>query len=279
MNKPEYQFKDKIILITGSTQGIGAETAKLFAFRGAKGIVICGRNTERGNGIKEEIEKIGSQCLFVKTDLANLDDCRNLIVQTDKYFGRIDTLVNCAGLTDRGTILSTTPELFNDMFNVNVRAPFFLIQDTVKIMRREKIKGTIGVVITMAAYSGMPFIVAYSASKGALSVLVKNLGNTLAQDQIRINGINIGWTDTPGEDTTQKKYHNASDNWLQQAEKKVPFKRLTKVSDVAKGLAFICSSESGIMTGSVMDFDQVIAGFHSYSAYDTPPLKDTLIGD
>ena len=110
-----------------------------------------------------------SQCLFVKTDLANLDDCRNLIVQTDKYFGRIDTLVNCAGLTDRGTILSTTPELFNDMFNVNVRAPFFLIQDTVKIMRREKIKGTIGVVITMAAYSGMPFIVAYSASKGALS--------------------------------------------------------------------------------------------------------------
>ena len=105
------------------------------------------------------------------------------------------------------------------------------------------------------------------------------MGNTLAQDQIRINALNIGWSDTPGEDSIQKKYHNVSNDWVQKAEKKVPFKRLTKTSDVAKGLAFICSSESGIMTGSVIDFDQVVAGFHSYSAYDTPLLKDTLTGD
>lgn len=279
MNKIEDQFKDKIVLITGSTQGIGAETAKLFASRGAEGIIICGRNKEKGNIVKKEIEKIGSKCFFIKTDLAKLDDCRNLVSKTDSYFGRIDTLINCAGITDRGTILSTTPELFDKMFNINIKAPFFLIQNTVKIMRREKTKGTIGIVITIAAHSGMPFIVAYSASKGALSVLVKNLGNTLAQDQIRINALNIGWSDTPGEDSIQKKYHNASNDWIQKAEKKVPFKRLTKTSDVAKGLAFICSSESGIMTGSVIDFDQVVAGFHSYSAYDTPLLKDTLIGD
>ena len=165
------------------------------------------------------------------------------------------------------------------MFNVNIRAPFFLIQDTIKIMRREEIKGTIGAVITMAAHSGMPFITPYSASKGALVVLVKNLGNSLASDQIRINALNIGWTDTPGEDEIQKKHHNVSDNWVGEAEKNLPFKKLTKPIDVAKGLAFICSSESGIMTGSVIDFDQSVAGWHSYSAYNTPILKDTITGE
>ena len=72
MNKIEDQFKDKIVLITGSTQGIGSETAKLFASRGAKGIIICGRNKEKGNIVKKEIEKIGSKCFFIRTDLAIL---------------------------------------------------------------------------------------------------------------------------------------------------------------------------------------------------------------
>tara|TARA_B100001123_G_scaffold407513_1_gene499838 strand:+ start:3783 stop:4622 length:840 start_codon:yes stop_codon:yes gene_type:complete len=279
MDKNVDQYKDKIILITGSTQGIGFKTAILLAQRGAKGIIICGRNEENGNSVKKEIEKIGTKCFYVKTDLENLNECRNLVSKTDGYFGTIDTFINCAGITDRGTILSTSPELFDRIFNINIKAPFFLIQDIIKIMRREKTKGTIGVIITMAAYSGMPFIVAYSASKGALAILIKNLGNTLAQDQIRINALNIGWTDTPNEDLVQKKFHKASNDWLEKAEKKVPFKRLTKPIDVAKGLAFICSSESGIMTGSVIDFDQAVSGFHSYGSYETPVLKDTLIGD
>ncbi len=279
MSEHKNQFENKIIIITGSTQGVGAETAKLFALRGAKGIVICGRSEDKGNLVKEEIEKMGSECFFVKTNLENLDDCKNLVAKTDNYFGRIDTLVNCAGYTERGTILSTTPQLFDKMFNVNIRAPFFLIQDTIKIMRRDKIKGTIGVVATIAAHSGMPFIAPYSASKGALVVLVKNLGNSLARDQIRINALNIGWTDTPGEDAIQKKHHNVSANWVGETEKNLPFKKLTKPIDVAKGLAFICSSESGIMTGSIIDFDQTVAGWHSYSAYDPPILKDTITGE
>ena len=184
MSEHKKQFEKKIILITGSTQGLGAETARLVARRGAEAIIIAGRSEKNGKKVKEEIEKIGSECFFIKTDLESIDDCRNLIDLTDKKYGRIDSLINCAGNTERGTILNTTPELFDSMFNVNIKAPFFLIQDTVKIMRRENIKGTIGVVATMAAYSGMPFIAPYSASKGALIILVKNLGNSLARDQI-----------------------------------------------------------------------------------------------
>jgi NAD(P)-dependent dehydrogenase (short-subunit alcohol dehydrogenase family) len=94
-----------------------------------------------------------------------------------------------------------------------------------------------------------------------------------------VNGVNLGWTDTPAETVIQKKFHNAGDGWLKKAEAKVPFKRLNKPLDVAKILAFLCSEESGIMTGSIVDFDQTVAGWHSYSAYDTNILDDSILGE
>ena len=273
------QFKDKIIVITGSTQGIGAETAKLFASRGAKGITICGRNENQGLKVKDEIEKIGSECIYVKADLSNIDDCKKVISSTDNTFGTVNTLISCAGFTERGTILSTTLDNYEKNFNINARAPFFLMQDVIKIMRRDKQMGTIACIITMAAHSGMPFLSAYSASKGALTIMIKNIANAVSSDQIRVNGLNIGWTDTPGEDVIQKKFHQGGDDWLENAEKNVPFKKLTKTIDVARGLAFLCSNESGIMTGSIIDFDQVISGWHSYSVYDSKRMNDSLLGE
>ena len=273
------QFQDKVIVITGSTQGIGAETAKLFASRGAKGITICGRNEKQGLKVKEEIETIGSECVFVKADLAKIDDCKKVISSADNTFKTVNTFISCAGFTERGTILSTTLDNYEKNFNINARAPFFLMQDVIKIMRRDKQMGTIACIITMAAHSGMPFLSAYSASKGALTIMIINIANAVASDQIRVNGLNIGWTDTPGEDAIQKKFHQGGDDWLENAEKNVPFKKLTKTIDVARGLAFLCSNESGIMTGSIIDFDQVISGWHSYSVYDSKRMDDSLLGE
>ena len=167
------QFKDKIIIVTGSTQGSGAETAKLLAYRGAKGITICGRKEKEGLNIKEEIEKIGSQCIYVKADLFEEKECRNIVDLTDKTFGRVDCLINVAGFTERGTILSTTMENYDRCFNVNTRAPFILMQDSIKIMIREKIKGSIVNILSMAMHSGHPFLAAYSASKAALANMTK----------------------------------------------------------------------------------------------------------
>ena len=152
------QFKNKIIVITGSTQGIGEETAKLFASRGAKGITICGRNEKKGLKVKEEIERIGTECVFVQADLSEIDDCKKIISSTDDIFGTINTLISCAGFTERGTILSTTLDNYEKNFNINARAPFFLMQDAIKIMRRDEQKGTIACIITMAAHSGMPIV-------------------------------------------------------------------------------------------------------------------------
>ena len=273
------QFKGKNIIVTGSTQGVGAETAKLFAARGANSITICGRQEEKGNKVKKEIEDLGSKCIYVKADLANVEDCRNIVKRTDKEFGTIHTLINVAGYTQRGTILSATLENYENNFNVNARAPFILMQETIKIMIRDKVKGTIASVLSIAMYSGMPFIVAYSGSKAALAIMTRNIANSVSGHQIRVNALNIGWTDTPAEHEIQTNVHNKDNDWLQNTEKNVPFKRLTKPIDVAKGLAFMCSEESGLMTGSIIDFDQTVHGWHSYSAYDTNILDDSLLGE
>ena len=273
------QFDGKVIIITGSTQGSGAETAKLFAARGAKAITICGRQENKGLQIKKEIEELGAECLYVKADLSKVEDCKKIVALTDTEFGTVHSLVNVAGYTERGTILSATLENYENNFNINARAPFILMQEAVKIMIRDKHNGTIANVLSMAMYSGMPFILAYSGSKAALAIMTKNIANSLAGHQIRVNALNIGWTDTPAEHDIQKRVHKKGEDWLSKEENKVPYKRLTKPIDVAKGLAFMCSDESGLMTGSVIDFDQTVNGWHSYSAYDTNILDDSLLGE
>ena len=273
------QFKDKVVIVTGSTQGSGAETAKLFAHRGAYGITICGRNEKQGLEIKSEIESIGSKCIFVKADLNEEEDCLRIINKTDSAFGKINSLVNVAGFTERGTILSTTMDNYNRNFNINTKAPFLLMQESIKVMIREKIHGTILNVLSMAMYSGMPFLTAYSGSKAALAIITKNVANGVSGHRIRVNALNIGWTDTPGEDTIQKKFHEGGEDWLEKAEAKVPFKRLTKPIDVARAAAYFCSEESGIVTGSIIDYDQTVNGWHSYSAYETSILDDSLLGE
>ncbi len=273
------QHKNKVVIVTGSTQGSGAEVAKLFAHRGAEAITICGRNEQQGLEIKSEIESIGSKCIFVKADLNEAEDCQNIVKKTDTAFGKINSLINVAGFTERGTILSTTLDNYNRNFNINTRAPFLLMQDSIKIMIREKIQGTILNVLSMAMYSGMPFLTAYSGSKAALAIITKNVANGVAGHKIRVNALNIGWTDTPGEDTIQRKFHEGGDDWLKKAEAKVPFKRLTKPIDVARAAAYFCSEESGLVTGSIIDYDQTVNGWHSYSAYDTSILDDSLLGE
>ena len=273
------QYKNKVVIVTGSTQGSGAEVAKLFAHRGAEAITICGRNEQQGLEIKSEIESIGSKCIFVKADLNEAEECQNIVKKTDSAFGKINSLINVAGFTERGTILSTTLDNYNRNFNINTRAPFLLMQDSIKIMIREKIQGTILNVLSMAMYSGMPFLTAYSGSKAALAIITKNVANGVSGHKIRVNALNIGWTDTPGEDTIQRKFHEGADDWLKKAEAKVPFKRLTKPIDVARAAAYFCSEESGLVTGSVIDYDQTVNGWHSYSAYDTSILDDSLLGE
>jgi NAD(P)-dependent dehydrogenase (short-subunit alcohol dehydrogenase family) len=118
-----------------------------------------------------------------------MDDTRKVIAATDKAFGRVDVVINAAGITDRGTIWDTKPELFDAMMAVNVRAPYFIIQDALHVMKREKTKGTFVNIISMSGHGGQDFISAYCISKGALITLTKNTAFSVMRHQIRVNGL------------------------------------------------------------------------------------------
>ncbi len=255
-------FAKGVYVVTGGTQGLGEATALALAEAGAAGIVICGRNAKNGARVKAAIEAAGAACEFIAVDLGDAGDCRKVMAACDAKFGRVDGLVNAAGVTDRGTIADTSVELWDRIFAVNARAPFILMQDAIAIMRREKIAGSIVNIITMSSHGGQPFITAYSASKGALATLTKNVAHSVRFDRIRVNGVNIGWADTAGEHRI-KLLEGEPENWLELAEPEQPFGRLIKPADVANICLFLLSPQSGIMTGSVIDHDQTVMG-----AYD-----------
>ena len=252
-------FAGRIYVVTGGTQGIGAAIAIALARNGVGGIVTCGRNADGGAATKSAIEAEGVACEFVSADLGRIEDCRAVIAACDKRFGRIDGLVNAAGMTDRGTLESTTPELWDRMFAVNTRAPFLLMQDAIRIMRRDRVEGAIVNIGTLSGYGGQPFITAYCASKGALATLTKNVAYSVRFDRIRVNQLNIGWTNTPNEYQARIAMGYPED-WLAEAEAKQPFGRLLTSDDVARATLFLLGADSGIMTGAVVDHAQIVMG-------------------
>lgn len=267
------EFSGKYAVVTGGSQGLGAAIATLLAERGAAGIVTCGRNADNGNKVAARItDKTGCPVHFVQADLAEVEACRRVIATADEQFGAVDILVNAAAVTDRGNILDTSPELFDSMMAINLRAPFFLMQDAAKLMRRQGGGGAIVNIASMSSLAGQPFIAAYCASKGGLATLTKNTAYGLMCDRIRVNGLNIGWMASDGEDRMQKSYHGAEDGWLEAAAAQQPFGRLIAPEEVARAVAFLAGPESGLMTGSMVNFDQSIWG-----AYDAPPTPEAAL--
>ena len=253
-------FNNKVFVVTGGTQGLGAAVAHLLVKRGALGIVICGRNAKAGREQAELLSHTGCEVIFAEADISSAEVCRKVVAAAESAFGTLHGLVNCAGMSDRGTILDTSPELFDAIMAVNIRAPFFLMQAAIKLMIATGVEGSIVNIITMTSHGGQSFLTAYAASKGALVTLTKNVAFSVMRNRIRVNGLNIGWMDTPHEHDIQRQYHDADENWLSKAEQEQPFGRLLKPAEVARSVAFLLSEESGMMTGAVIDFDQSVVG-------------------
>jgi NAD(P)-dependent dehydrogenase (short-subunit alcohol dehydrogenase family) len=258
----EIRIDGKVILVTGGTQGIGEAIAREAAASGAKGLCITGRDATRGGKVSEDLEAKGCPTLFVAADLADAEACRVVAAKAWERFGVVDGLVNAAGLTDRGTIEATSVELWDKLFDVNARAPFILMQEMVRRLQAAKRPGSIVNIITRSSHGGQPFLTAYSSSKGALAILTKNVAHAVRHHRIRVNGLNIGWTETPGEHAIQKRDGKPAD-WLQRAEPSQPFGRLIKPKDVAVAAVYLLSDASEMMTGALIDFDQNVMG-----AYD-----------
>lgn len=261
-----------VAVITGGTQGLGAAVARTFAEAGASGIILVGRNEEKGRKVAASISaEHGTNVRMVSADLGNVDDVRRIMNDTDQAFGRVDILVNAAGLTDRGNILDTSPELFDRMFAVNTRAPFFLIQDAAKIMIREGIEGRIVNIGSMSEQAGQPFLAPYSASKGALATVTRNAGFALMRNRIHVNQLAIGWMNSDHErQLIEQETGDAS--FIDRAAAAKPFGRILDPQEVAKAVLWMASGDSGMMTGAIINFDQSIWG-----AYDDAPVPNEAL--
>ena len=247
---------DKVVLVSGGTQGVGGGIARAAVAEGAS-VVVTGRRDDVG---KAFAERLGGDAMFVACDVADVDQARAAAAATIERHGRIDCLVNAAGLTSRGTLLDTTPELFDAHVAVNLRGPFFLMQAAVGDMVRRGAPGTIVNVLTMSSHGGQPHLAPYSATKAGLAGLTRNAAHAHRWDRVRINGINIGWTETEGEDVVQREFHDADDSWLERASAAQPMGKLGQVDDMAALAVLLLSDRSGVVTGSIIDWDQNVVG-------------------
>lgn len=261
------RIEGKIAVVTGGTQGLGAAVAELFAREGAAGILIVGRDVEKGRRVAQRITaETGVAVEVAGADLAEIEAVRTIIPAADQHFGRVDILVNAAGLTDRGNILNTTPDLFDRMFAVNTRAPFFLLQDAAKVMIREGIEGRVVNIGSMSGLAGQPFLAPYSASKGALATLTRNAAFSLMRHRIHVNQLDIGWMNSDHERKLILS-ETGDPDFIDRAAAQKPFGRILDPKEVARAVLWMASADSGMMTGAVIPFDQSV-----YGGYDDAPV-------
>lgn len=254
------QFSGRVAVITGGTQGLGEATARLLAERGAAGLVLVGRNAERGNAVANDLTTDACRTIFVAADLSDSDQCLSVMPAAEKEFGEIHGLANVAALTDRGSVWNTTPQMWDTMMATNLRAPFLLVQGAADLMERTGVAGSIVTVGSVAAEGGAPNLLPYSVSKCGLQAMTKNAAFSLARHRIRVNLLQLGWMNTPAEHTVQTQQEGQPDNWLETAAAAQPFGRLIETDEAARALCYLLSDESGLMTGATIDFDQSVIG-------------------
>jgi len=242
-------LKNKIIIITGGTKGLGRKLGFRCADAGAK-VVISGRSTKDGESIVEAINnKFSGRALFIKSDLCNVTECKNLISRTVKHYGEIDGLVNYAGYLPVSSIIDTNEELFNEVFDINIKAAFFCTKYAI-ISMLKKGGGSIVNIGSAHAYGGDEDRAAYAVSKGALLTLNKYVSKNYAKYNIRANWVSMGWVATPGELALRASQGKGLE-WLKETAKKVmPMGRLQTPEDHIPTIINLLSDQSSQVTGS-----------------------------
>jgi len=252
--------KDTVAVITGGGQGLGYAIAERLIAEGCTRLAIAGRHVMRGEEAAVRLRQTGADVRFIPADLGKTDEAIQMIDRAVSRFGRVTALVNAAAATDRGSVLDTTPAAWDNLMAVNARGPFFALQRFAQCAVANGHAASAVNILSMVVHCGQSFLAPYSASKAALANVTRNAAQALRGQRIRVNGVNCGWMDTPGEDETQRKYHGAGDGWLAEAEARQPFGSLVKTPHVAGLVSYLLSGDSGVMTGSLIDFDQNVAG-------------------
>ena len=256
----EVRLDAKVLVVTGGTQGVGETIAVRAAGAGAEAIVITGRDAGRGQAVAAALEVLGPKALFVRADLAHPSAPSRITGMAIEAFGRIDGLVNAAGLTDRGSVAEADLDLWQRLMDVNARAPFFLMQEAIRDMTGRGAPGSIVNILSMNAHCGTPELAVYSATKGALATLTKNAAHAHMADRIRVNGIMMGWAATPAERRMQAETLGRGDGWERTVAATMPLGRMLALDEVARLAVYLLSDASGLQTGTLVDLEQRVVG-------------------
>jgi len=248
------RLKDKVILVTGSTTGIGEGMARLFSREGAK-MVIHGTRKDAAVKLAGEIEKQGGEAMVLIGPLDDPAVPARLIAETIAHYGRLDGLVNNAAATTRGNLETTDAAEFDRIIGINVKAPFLLIQAALPHFRNQG-GGRVLNIGSINSYSGERNLFAYSISKGGLTTLTRNLADAYGSEGLRVNQLNVGWTLTPNEYDLKKK-EGMADDWPAKLPKVfAPSGRLLSPEDIAWAALYFLSDEAPLVNGGILDFEQ-----------------------
>lgn len=241
------ELKDKVCVITGSSRGIGKAIAVEFAKLGAKVIINASCESERALNTLEEIKALGAECGIAYADVSKPESAKELIEKAVEKFGRIDVLVNNAGITRDTLMLRMSEEDWDKVMDVNLKGPFNCIKAVSRLMMKQKC-GSIINITSVVGIIGNPGQANYSASKAGLIGLTKTTAKEFAKKGIRCNAVAPGFIESEMTDVLSDEVKNG---YLEN----VPLGRFGKGEDVAKLCAFLASDSSGYITGQVIDVD------------------------
>ena len=242
-------LEGKVILISGGTKGIGRGVAIESARQGAK-VVIGGRDCVAADEILKIISNDGrGEAMFVQTEVTRVEGCEELVDRTESAYHRIDGFFNYAGILPAATLADTEEAMYDDVFNLNVKAAFFCSKFVLRSMLRQK-SGSLVFMGSTHGYGGEPDRACYAVSKGALLTLSKHIAKNYAKHNIRSNWVTMGWVATPGELAfRQTQAHDLA--WLQkEAAAYIPMGSLLTVEDHVPGVIYLLSEASSKVTGT-----------------------------
>ena len=245
-------MRKRVILISGGTSGIGLAAARMFLESGDL-VMLAGRSAERGRQALQELQEYGGQVQFTAADVSKVAACQSLAAAAAEHFGRIDVLVNSAGIYLEKGLTEMTEELFDELFAVNVKGTYFLTQAVLPYLRQQE-KSNIVNVSSDAGLKGNYFCSAYCASKGAVTLFTKSLALELAAWGIRVNCICPGDILTP---MTEKQLAAglSREEALREMPSVYPLGRIGRAEEAAALIHFLASDKAGFVTGAAWSVD------------------------
>lgn len=238
---------NKVVLITGATRGIGKQIAITFAKEGYDIAINYRKENEELENTRKEIEEIGVKCLAIQGDVSCFEDCERFVKEIINEYGKIDVLINNAGITKDTLLMKMKKEDFESVIDVNLVGTFNVTKNVIPYMMKAR-SGRIINISSVVGVSGNAGQTNYSASKAGIIGFTKSLAKEIASRNILVNAVAPGFIETNMTDVLKDEVKEA-------ISKQIPLNRMGKAEDVANVVKFLASEDSSYITGQVINID------------------------